>query len=737
MERHEGIAESQAEKPAAWPLHGMDGLPANPVLATRYDIKRLIGRGGAGSVHEAWDRQLERAVAIKRVGWGSGDALVEARLAAGLSHPAIVAIHDVVQQADSVCIVMELVQGRTLAAVIADGPTEPQQARAWVAEVADALAQAHAAGIVHGDIKPGNLMLDDAGRVRILDFGIARRIDVLKTASGPVTPVGTLRYMAPEVLLGARPGPAADIYSLGLVLFELLQGGQAFAGEGDFAVAHRKLSETAGPVAPELAAADPLCALAERMTRREPAQRPPGMADVARALRQTGLPTEGPAPPHPRLPWRRHLRRAVLPISLLASAAALWGGVIIATRYLPANTQAPAPAPALAPQESVSQARRLLMRFDEPGHLDRAVALLKGVLESHPHDAPAAALLAIAYCLRDGSDASDAAWLERANAASQVAVQADDQLAVAQAARGRYLAAAGQAGPALQAYDRALVLDPRDFHALLGKAELLTKQQQAEPARQALDAALAAYPDEPVLHNALGTLLYQGGRYAEAETAFRAAVRLAPLVAAGHANLAATLQRLGRGDDALQVLQQGLAARPEGRLYSNLGTALFARGRYAEAASAFESAVSESKGNPNDYLKWANLADALRWVPGREAGAQAAYRHALQLLSPRLGGDKPEPTHLSRAGVYAARLGEAAQSRAWTEAAVAAAPKSPDVAFRACMAYELSGDRTRALAHLQRALKLGYPLSSVEQEPDLQALRRSRAFHQTITQGLP
>jgi serine/threonine-protein kinase len=87
--------------------------------------------------------------------------------------------------------------------------------------------------------------------------------------------------------------------------------------------------------------------------------------------------------------------------------------------------------------------------------------------------------------------------------------------------------------------------------------------------------------------------------------------------------------------------------------------------------------------------------------------------------------------------VYAARLGEAAQSRAWTGAAVAAAPKSPDVAFRACMAYELSGDRTQALSQLQRALKLGYPLSFVEQEPDLQALRRSRAFHQTITQGLP
>ncbi|MGQ3091832.1 protein kinase domain-containing protein [Roseateles sp.] len=711
----------------------MDDSSANPVLATRYDIKRLIGRGGAGSVHEAWDRQLERAVAIKRVDWGSGDALVEARLAAGLSHPAIVDIHDVVSQADSVCIVMELVQGRTLAAVVADGPTDPLQARAWVAEVADALVQAHAAGIVHGDIKPGNLMLDNAGRMRILDFGIARRVDVLKTASGPITPVGTLRYMAPEVLLGARPGQAADIYSLGLVLFELLQGAQAFAGEGDFALAHRKLSETAGPVPPELAAADPLCALAERMTRREPAQRPPGMAEVARALRQPGLRTDGPAGQHPRLPWRWRLRRAALPISLLAGAVALGGGVIIATRSQPAATQ----APTLTPQESVSRARRLLMRFDEAGHLDRAVALLKGVLEAHSHHAPAAAMLAIAYCLRDGSDASDAVWLERANAASQIALQADDQLAVAQAARGRYLAASGQAGLALQAYERALVLDPRDFHALLGKAELLTKQQHAEPARQALDAALTAHPEEPVLHNALGTLLYQGGRYAEAETAFRTAVRLAPLVAAGYANLAATLQRLGRGDDALEVLQQGLAARPEGRLYSNLGTALFARGRYAEAASAFESAVSESKGNPNDYLKWANLADALRWVPGREVGSLAAYRHALQLLSPRLERDKPEPTHLSRAGVYAARLGEAAQSRAWTEAAVAAAPKSPDVAFRACMAYELSGDRTQALRQLQRALKLGYPLSFVEQEPDLQALRRSRAFHQTITQGLP
>jgi serine/threonine-protein kinase len=152
-------------------------------LAGRYRVERSLGRGGGGEVHLAYDEVLERRVAVKLVTGPGGEAadreriLREARAVSGLSHPGIVTVHEVAQDGSDAFIVMEYVAGETLAERLArTGPLAPGEAVGLVAQVADALEAAHAQGILHRDVKCANLMIDAAGRVRVLDFGICKRL---------------------------------------------------------------------------------------------------------------------------------------------------------------------------------------------------------------------------------------------------------------------------------------------------------------------------------------------------------------------------------------------------------------------------------------------------------------------------------------------------------------------------------------------------------------------------------
>jgi len=177
-------------------------------------------------------------------------------------------------------------------------------------------------------------------------------------------------------------------------------------------------------------------------------------------------------------------------------------------------------------------------------------------------------------------------------------------------------------------------------------------------------------------------------------------------------------------------LQQGLQVRPNAWLYGNLGTALFARGDYAGAAAAFEDAVSPSKGNPGNYLGWANLADTLLWIPGRAGEATQAYAKARKLLALRLERAPDDVVLVSRMGLYAARAGDRADAQAFMEHALQLAPRSMDVHFRAGLVLELTGNRSRAIEELLLARKYGLPEKAIDSEPDLVGLRRDPRYMQ-------
>ena len=224
------------------------------LIADRYRLLHHVGSGGMGVVWEAWDERLERPVAVKQLRRQSEAsrqeaelvnkrAMREARLTARLQHPHAVAVFDVAEQDGQLWLIMQFVPSITLAAVLREGgPLQPSEAAQVGAQVASALAAAHAVGIVHRDVKPGNILIAEDGTALISDFGIARALgDATLTTSGMVH--GTPAYLAPEVARGNEANFASDVFSLGATLYSVMEGAPPFGtDENSIALLHRVAS---------------------------------------------------------------------------------------------------------------------------------------------------------------------------------------------------------------------------------------------------------------------------------------------------------------------------------------------------------------------------------------------------------------------------------------------------------------------------------------------------------------
>jgi eukaryotic-like serine/threonine-protein kinase len=264
-------------------------------LAGRYRLDEVIGRGGMSTVYRGTDTSLDRVVAVKV----ALDPLVEespiylarftqeAKSAASIGHPGVVTVYDAGADGPTRFIVMEFVPGKSLADILKEErPLEPARAADIAAQVADALAAAHAAGIIHRDIKPGNIMVEPNGSVKVLDFGIARAVDggsLTQTA----TVLGTSAYMSPEQALGQPVDARSDIYSLGCVLYEMLTGEPPFIADVAAAVMHQHVRVAPKPAIERNPAIPPdLNALVMQMLAKQPQDRPQTAAEVRDRLRQ-------------------------------------------------------------------------------------------------------------------------------------------------------------------------------------------------------------------------------------------------------------------------------------------------------------------------------------------------------------------------------------------------------------------------------------------------------------------
>ena len=263
-------------------------LSPGVALGHRYELEERVGAGGFGDVWRARDLTLDRAVAVKVLHAAyvqDAEALTrfqaEARHAGSLAHENIARVYDY-GDPHSPYLVMELVDGPSLAQVLTSGPIDPGRAMDVVAQAATGLQAAHEAGLVHRDIKPGNLLLTPDGTVKITDFGISHAVGSPRVTSTGLI-VGTPGYLAPERAAGAAATVLSDIYSLGVVAYECLAGAPPYDGTAlEVALAH---AIRPFPALPSFVPAD-VRALVAQLTAKDPADRPRSAAEVARQARQ-------------------------------------------------------------------------------------------------------------------------------------------------------------------------------------------------------------------------------------------------------------------------------------------------------------------------------------------------------------------------------------------------------------------------------------------------------------------
>jgi eukaryotic-like serine/threonine-protein kinase len=284
-------------------------LQPGDLIADRYELEELVGTGGMSTVFRAYDRQLERRVAIKILHEHYADDPEylerfrrEARAVARLSHPNIVTVIDRGDDGGRQYIVFEYVEGENLKElVVRSGRLPVRRALELALDVAGGLAFAHDHGLVHRDVKPQNVLLSREGEVKVTDFGIARSLHMEHGVTQTGTVLGTGEYLAPEQASGKQVSPATDVYSLGVVLWELLAGDVPFVGENFVAVALRHVNEPAPSLRERRPDVTPrLEAAVDRALAKDPGRRFPSMAAFAKELRACLAEADGDAVPPPQ-----------------------------------------------------------------------------------------------------------------------------------------------------------------------------------------------------------------------------------------------------------------------------------------------------------------------------------------------------------------------------------------------------------------------------------------------------
>lgn len=745
-----------------------------------YQLLEIIGRGGMGLVYRARDTRLERDVAVKCLRTELFEAHYierfkrEALLLAKLNHPNIVQIYDLIETADQMALIMELVDGQNLQTYLREHIVPIKQRLQWLTQISEGLAIAHDTGIIHRDLKAENILINKRGQAKITDLGIAKSQDFKGTLTDHVA--GSYCSMSPEQAVGDPISFKSDLFSLGILAYQLLCGAHPFGDTSNkLQTMQRIISHP--PTSPLQHNPDipgEFIELLGQLLSKDPDHRPDNTHWVAaqfeqlkslswhddahtndtlalgttltaniQAVRTQDHPTfetrfVAASKSQPGRSWQRinnywtenKISLSIGVFSLLIiTGAAIWHLTI---------QQAPG-EPTLANEsneqdtvtEPYSQAREFnkgmeaLRFFDRQGSLQAAEKSFNKILSRTPDNAAAVAGLSLAYSYRLKSDFEDPIWIKKADASAQQALNLNAQLALTHVALGEVIISKNDNESALAAFEKALQLDPGNIFASAGQIAALTSLKRFDEAIALAQQNLKKFPNERLFADALATIYVEQNNLAKAEEAFRLSIQLQPDAVTAYAGLNYVLHIQGRTDEAMQILQQGLQIRPSEHLLGNLGTALFNKGDYVSAAASFEAAVSPTKGNPNSHLAWANLADTLLWIPGREAEAKQAYVKARELLSPLLSRRPDDATLLSRQGLYSARLGDSAQAKPVLVRVMALAPESASVHFRAGLAYELLGERDAAITALTKAIELGYPLELIQAEPDLLGLRRA------------
>jgi eukaryotic-like serine/threonine-protein kinase len=729
---------------------------------SHYQIDEKIGEGAMGEVYRARDLKLNRAVALKFI----PAALVneaqrlarferEAQLLAALNHPNIAAIHGVEEHQGKPFLVMELVEGETLADHLLAGELPIADALRLALQIAEALKAAHKRGIIHRDLKPANIKITPDGIIKVLDFGLAKQfqdtsqeidteaatLHALTMAGGVI---GTPAYMAPEQALGQAADKRADLFSFGAIFYEMLTAQRAFSGPTMAAIMHAVLSTN--PTSPrrlrptvpvELDAAVMKSLNKKKELRQQDADelcRDLGQMYATLTSQSVAL-TTAPGRAFRNLAWsfktwKTEHRRAAFIAAALVVLVIVGAVATIALKRRAVAVAGPGGAVSLKPldasastYELFQQGSAFLERYDKEENINGALQDFQAALAKDPNYSPAYAGLGLAYLLKYQAN-RDKQLLDTAFSNAKQAVDLNGQLADNRVILGRVLVEKGEYDKSEVELKQALMVDPLNATAQRGLGDVERARKHWPEAETFYKRAIDLRPKDWDLRLTLGVFYFRRSRYQEAEQAFVDVISLAPDCHIGHLNLGGTYHMQARFADASAEFQKALQIKPSAITYSNLGTSLFFQGLYQQSVVAMEKAVEMGANNAQN---WINLGDAYRWTPGNEDKAKDAYRTAMKMIRGELS-TKPNDADLrSRLALCMAKSGE--KNEALKEAAaVEALDRTASVLSRLVSVYEICGQRRQALDTMAAALKAGYSMEEFGRDPELLELRKDPGF---------
>ena len=695
---------------------------------SHYRILEQIGAGGMGVVYLAHDERLDRDVALKVLSPGTVVETSarkrfhkEALTLSKLNHPNIATVHDFDSQDGTDFLVEEFIEGMSLDAMLASGPLFGKEVIGLGSQLVEGLAAAHEHGVIHRDLKPGNVRVTPDGRLKILDFGLAI---IMRRESSPTAVteslsetkgiIGTLPYMAPEQLLGGKLDARTDIWAVGCVLYEMATGRRPFLGSGPAlteAILHEsppaisKLNPKIGPQ---------LDAMIQKCLDKDAEKRYHSAREIAVDL-QRAVSTPMSSTVHVRLRgWFAARRWAVATaVALLLLVACMLIGRRMDWQVIRHGSGSTNPAA----YETYLQGREFLRRYDKPGNLDAALRSFENTTKADPRFALAFAALGEAYWDKYRQD-GDPQWVSLASASCRRAAELNDRLPAVFVTLGRIHDGTGQHNLALQEFERALELDHRDADALLGLGDAYSSAGRIQEAENTYKRAAAMRPEYWEGYHRLGAFYYQQGRYADAASQFRRVVELLPDHASAHTSLGTALLSLGQEPEAEVEFKKSMALAPDYVALANLGVMYYRQKRFAESATMTEQALQL---NDKDYRLWNNLAIAYEWLDQPEK-AKNAFSRELARLEQIVVLKSEDAEVRANLGVMYAQQGQRKRALPHLEAALALSPDDPEILDKVGEAYEKLGERSKGLDYFEEALRKGSTLEDMELNPDLHSL---------------